>query len=431
MRIRSSFTQSIVLFLTLLVASQIFSYYAVFNYALMPSLQQFNKILAHELNLVLDQRHDIEIEAPMRQRVLEQLGVTVHAKDSEVANEYYHAVSIDLMSEEMTKELGSETEVRLILAKDSYVLWMDIAKLPNSLIRIPLSELQEEDFMPLFRNSLIMAMLIVAGGWLFIRLQNRPLIALERAAQEVGRGEIPPPLTVRGTKEIRSVTRTFNQMSKDIQELEEDRTLLMAGVSHDLRTPLTRIRLATEMMSPEDSYLAEGIISDTEECNEIISQFMDYLKPVDRESFEAVAVDDIAREVSSSEGGYEVQIETSIPDTMKPALGNPIAMKRAVSNLVVNALRYGNGWVKVSTGMTADNKLAWVTVEDNGPGIPQDQIGKLFEPFTRGDTARGSEGTGLGLAIVKRIVSQHQGAVVVNNRSEGGLKAQISFPVKP
>ena len=433
MRIRSSFTQSIVLFLTLLVASQIFSYYAVFNYALMPSLQQFNKILAHELNLVLDQGTDmdIEIDAPLRQRVLEQLGVTVHAKNSEAAGEYYHAVAIDLMSEEMTKELGSETEVRLILGKESYVLWMDIAQLPNSLIRIPLSELQEEDFAPLFRNSLIMALLIVAGGWLFIRLQNRPLIALEKAAQGVGRGEIPPPLPVQGAQEIRSVTRAFNQMSKGIQELEEDRALLMAGISHDLRTPLTRIRLATEMMSPEDSYLAEGIISDTEECNEIISQFMDYLKPVDRDSFQAVFVDDIAREVSSSEGGYEVQIETDIQESMKPALGNPIAMKRAVSNLVVNALRYGNGWVKVSTGMTADNKLAWVTVEDNGPGIPQDQIGKLFEPFTRGDTARGSEGTGLGLAIVKRIVSQHQGAVVVNNRSEGGLKAQISFPVKP
>ncbi|UPR52301.1 two-component system sensor histidine kinase EnvZ [Vibrio cyclitrophicus] len=431
MRIRSSFTQSIVLFLTLLVASQVFSYYAVFNYALMPSLQQFNKILAHELNLVLDQGSDIEIDAPLRQRVLEQLGVTVHAKDSEASGEYYHAMAIDLMSEEMTKELGSETEVRLILGKESYVLWMDIDQLPNSLIRIPLSELQEEDFAPLFRNSLIMAMLIVAGGWLFIRLQNRPLIALETAAQGVGRGDIPPPLPVQGAQEIRSVTRAFNQMSKGIQELEEDRALLMAGISHDLRTPLTRIRLATEMMSPEDSYLAEGIISDTEECNEIISQFMDYLKPVDRESFQAVFVDDIAREVSSSEGGYEIQIETDIPEAMKPALGNPIAMKRAVSNLVVNALRYGNGWVKVSTGMTADNKLAWVTVEDNGPGIPQDQVGKLFEPFTRGDTARGSEGTGLGLAIVKRIVSQHQGAVVVNNRSEGGLKAQISFPVKP
>ncbi len=430
MRIRSSFTQSIVLFLTLLVASQIFSYYAVFNYALMPSLQQFNKILAHELNLVLDQGNNIEIDAPLRQRVLEQLGVTVHAKDSEAAGEYYHAVSIDLMSEEMTKELGSETEVRLILGKESYVLWMDIAQLPNSLIRIPLSELQEEDFAPLFRNSLIMAMLIVAGGWLFIRLQNRPLIALEKAAQGVGRGDIPPPLPVQGAQEIRSVTRAFNQMSKGIQELEEDRALLMAGISHDLRTPLTRIRLATEMMSPEDAYLAEGIISDTEECNEIISQFMDYLKPVDANSFESVCLNEIASDVASAEGGYEIQIEELLANLKHPVLGNPIAIKRAVSNLVVNAIRYGNGWLKISTGATVDNKLAWGCVEDNGPGIDKSQLSKLFEPFTRGDTARGSEGTGLGLAIVKRIVSQHNGSLVVNNRSEGGLKVQISFPAE-
>ncbi|MBW3697630.1 two-component system sensor histidine kinase EnvZ [Vibrio sp. T187] len=432
MRIRSSFTQSIALFLTLLIASQVFSYYAVFNYALMPSLQQFNKILAHELNLVLDDTsdHELQMDAPLRRRVLEQLGVTVHSKESPTAEEYYHAMSIDLMSEEMTKELGTQTEVRLILGSESYVLWMDIEDLPNSLIRIPLSELQEEDFAPLFRNSLIMALVIIAGGWLFIRLQNRPLIALEKAAKGVGRGEIPPPLPEKGASEIRSVTRAFNRMSKGIQELEEDRALLMAGISHDLRTPLTRIRLATEMMSPEDAYLAEGIISDTEECNEIISQFMDYLKPVNTQTFEAVYLNEIASDVATAEGGYELQIETEITEAVKPALGNPIAIKRAVSNLVVNAVRYGNGWIKVSTGMTADNKLVWVTVEDNGPGIEQDQIGKLFEPFTRGDTARGSEGTGLGLAIVKRIVSQHHGSVVVNNRSQGGLKAQISFPVK-
>ncbi|WP_177342219.1 histidine kinase dimerization/phospho-acceptor domain-containing protein, partial [Klebsiella variicola] len=108
---------------------------------------------------------------------------------------------------------------------------------------------------------------------LFIRLQNRPLIALEKAAKMVGRGETPPHLPEQGTLEIRSVTRAFNRMSKGIQALEEDRALLMAGISHDIRTPLTRIRLATEMMSPEDSYLAESIISDTEECNQIISQF--------------------------------------------------------------------------------------------------------------------------------------------------------------
>ncbi len=433
MRIRSSFTQSIIIFLTLLIASQIYSYYAVFNYALMPSLQQFNNLLSHEINLMLNDSANLEdgldLDAPLRRRVLEQLGVTIHAKDSPIADEFYHAVSIDLMSEEMSNELGSPTDVRMMLGSESYILWMQIESLPDSLLRIPLSELQEEDFTPLFRNSLIMALLIIAGGWLFIRLQNRPLIALERAAKGVGRGEIPPPLPEKGASEIRSVTRAFNQMSKGIQALEEDRALLMAGISHDLRTPLTRIRLATEMMSPEDSYLAEGIIGDTEECNEIISQFMDYLKPVNKQSFIEVDLNDIAEDVASSEGGYEVQIETEFHHPMKETLGSPIAIKRAVSNLVVNALRYGNGWVKVSTGVTADSKLVWVCVEDNGPGIEQSQIGKLFEPFTRGDTARGSEGTGLGLAIVKRIVSQHNGSVIVNNRSGGGLKVQISFPV--
>ncbi|EPU1005223.1 TPA: two-component system sensor histidine kinase EnvZ [Vibrio cholerae] len=434
MRIRSSFTQSILLFFSLLIASQIYSYYAVFNYALLPSLQQFNKILAHEISLMLDDTSNpnvsSEMDALLKRRVLEQLGVTIHSNDSPEAVEYQHAISLDLMSEEMSSELGSPTEVRMALGEESYILWMKIDSLPGQLLRIPLSELQEEDFAPLFRNSIIMALLIVIGGWLFIRLQNRPLIALEKAAKMVGRGETPPHLPEQGTLEIRSVTRAFNRMSKGIQALEEDRALLMAGISHDIRTPLTRIRLATEMMSPEDSYLAESIISDTEECNQIISQFMDYLKPVNREAFEAVDLNDIASDVASSEGGYEVQIETDLQAGLAPALGNPIAIKRSLSNLVVNALRYGNGWVKVSSGMTADKKLVWLSVEDNGPGIDPSQVNKVFEPFTRGDTARGSEGTGLGLAIVKRIVSQHHGAVSVSNRSQGGLRVQISFPTK-
>lgn len=434
MRIRSSLTQTILLFLTLLLGSQLYSYYAVFNYALMPSLQQFNKILGHEIKLMLDdsthQESGMSMDSLLRRRVLEQLGVTIHSEDSPISEEFEHAISIDLMSEEMSKELGSSTEVRMMLGKESYILFMKTDALPGQLLRIPLSALHEEDFAPLFRNSIIMAFLIILGGWLFIRWQNRPLIALEKVAKAVGRGETPQPLPEKGSLEIRSVTRAFNQMSKGIQALEEDRALLMAGISHDLRTPLTRIRLATEMMSPEESYLAEGIISDTEECNEIISQFMDYLKPVNKQTFESVDLNEIAQDVATSEGGYEVKIDVKLHKENVTAFGNPIAIKRAISNLVVNAVRYGNNWVSVSTGITADKRMVWVCVEDNGPGIEPSQISKLFEPFTRGDTARGSEGTGLGLAIVKRIVNQHSGSVVVSNRSEGGLKAQISFPTK-
>ncbi|OEE36044.1 two-component system sensor histidine kinase EnvZ, partial [Vibrio anguillarum] len=325
MRIRSSFTQSILLFFSLLIASQVYSYYAVFNYALMPSLQQFNKILGHEINLMLDDAANntskLGMDALQRRRVLEQLGVTIHSEESEMAQEYHDAISIDLMSEEMSNELGSPTDVRMILGKESYILWMKVDSFPGSLIRIPLSELQKEDFAPLFHNSLVMALLIVLGGWLFIRLQNRPLIALEKAAKAVGRGENPPPLPLKGASEIRAVTLAFNQMSKGIQALEEDRSLLMAGISHDLRTPLTRIRLATEMMSPEESYLAEGIISDTEECNEIISQFMDYLKPVNKQTFTAVDLNEIANDVATAEGGYEIKIDVALHLPMQPAFG--------------------------------------------------------------------------------------------------------------
>lgn len=432
MRITSSFTQSIFIFFFLLIASQIYSYYAVFNYALMPSLQQFNKILGHEISLMLgdsaNTEQQLQMDAPLRRRVLEQLGVTIHSEESPMAGEYEHGMRIDLMSEEMSKELGTQADVRMTLGSDSYILWMKIDALPGSILRIPLSELHEDDFAPLFRNSLLVALLIVVGVWLFVRLQNRPLIALEKAAKGVGKGKIPPPLPVKGASEIRAVTRAFNQMAKGIQALEEDRTLLMAGISHDLRTPLTRIRLATEMMSPQDNYLAEGIISDTEECNQIISQFMDYLKPVDRETFVAVNLNEIVHEVTSAEDGHKVKIETRYHDPIKHAHGSPIAIKRAITNLVINAIRYGNGWIKVTTGVTADNTLVWVCVEDDGPGIEETKIEKLFEPFTRGDTARGSEGTGLGLAIVKRVANQHRGSVTINNRSNGGLRVQISFP---
>jgi two-component system osmolarity sensor histidine kinase EnvZ len=227
----------------------------------------------------------VTLDATQRRKLLEQLGVTMHTLDEAIVEEYDRATEIELMSQEMTTALDRESHVRLILSDESYVLWVKIESLSGFLIRIPLSELQEEDFAPFFRNSLIGALLIIAGGWLFIRLQNRPMMVLERAAKSLGRGEIPPPVPERGATEIKAVTKAFNQMSRGIQELEGDRALLMAGISHDLRTPLTRIRLATEMMSPEDAYLAEGIISDTEECNEIISQFMDYLKPVNKESF--------------------------------------------------------------------------------------------------------------------------------------------------
>ncbi|CAQ77888.1 two-component system sensor histidine kinase EnvZ [Aliivibrio salmonicida] len=432
---KSTFARTLLLLASLLIASQIFSYLAVFNYALLPSLQQFNRILAYEVRLMLAEDvtlkngTNIQLGQPLRRQLLEQLGVSIHDEHDPEMREFYQASPVEFLSEEMSRELESPTEVRLILGADSYVLWMKTEAMPEFYMRIPLSELQEEDFAPLFRNSLFIALLVILGGWAFIRIQNRPLMALQTAARKVGKGEIPEPLPEKGASEIQAVTRAFNQMAKGIQQLEQDRALLMAGVSHDIRTPLTRIRLATEMMSPQDDYLAESMIKDTEECNEIIGQFMDYLKPVAKQDFIDVDINTIVNEVILAEGGYEREIKTNLANIPQSVHGNAIAIKRVITNLVVNAIRYGGDWIAVSTRVSADHKTAWIIIEDNGPGIDEAQLESVFEPFTRGDTARGSEGTGLGLAIVKRIVGQHQGEVSLANRREGGLKVQVKLPL--
>ncbi|WP_153445898.1 two-component system sensor histidine kinase EnvZ [Vibrio algicola] len=434
LRLRSSRTKTVFFLVFLLIASQVLSYLIMFNYALLPSLKQFNRILSHEVKLMLDEdkiQQSDDRDHPLRRELLSELGVSIYADNSIEANEFKYAAPIDFLSKDMTKQVDSPTEARLVLGGKNYVLWLKIDALPNKLVRIPLTELQEKDFAPLFRNSLLIALLLIAGMWFFMRLQNRPLVALEKAAITVGHGDIPAPLPERGASEILAVTKAFNQMSRGIKALEEDRALLMSGISHDLRTPLTRIRLATEMMSPQDDYLAESMIKDTEECNDIISQFMDYLKPAELANHNDVDINQIVTEVVNAERDkHGVDFELTTGDDLRHALGEAIALKRVVSNLIVNAIRYGNGWIKVSTGITADNKLVWVCVEDNGPGIDKQQLDSLFEPFTRGDAARGSsEGAGLGLAIIKRIVSQHQGLILVTNRSEGGLKVQISIPV--
>lgn len=432
---RSTFARTLIILAGLLIASQVFSYLTIVNYALLPSLQQFNKILAFEVRLMLEEDWHLEdgevlhLDAPVRRQLLEKIGVTLHEDQEPIAAGYFEGTAIDYLSEQMSRELETQTEVRLISGEESYVLWLKIDALPGYVMRIPLSELQQEDFAPLFQYSLIIALLVIAGGWLFIKMQNRPLVALENAAIDVGKGNFPQPLTPKGASEIQAVTVAFNKMSTGIRKLEEDRALLMAGVSHDLRTPLTRIRLATEMMSPDDAYLAESMIKDTEECNEIINQFMDYLRSVQELDAEPVDLALICHDVAQSQSvsGHPVDVET---ETLYGDFhANAVAVKRAVTNLVVNAVRYGNGWVKVSCGSTADHAHQWVSVEDNGPGIAAELEDTLFQPFTRGDSARGSEGTGLGLAIVKRIVEQLRGEVVLSSRSEGGLRIQLVFPV--
>ena len=224
-----------------------------------------------------------------------------------------------------------------------------------------------------------------------------------------------------------AVTQAFNHMSKGIKQLEDDRNLLMAGISHDLRTPLTRIRLSAEMMAEQDDYLKEGIESDIDDMNAIIDQFIDYIRHDSKDIVEPIDLNVLVDDVVHAETPSDRHVEF-YAGNVPPVPLRYIAIKRVVANLIQNAIRYTSGNIVVNTGIER-NQYAVISVCDEGAGIPESEIEHLFQPFTQGDKARGTEGSGLGLAIIKRIVDTHGGKVHLTNRATGGLQAKVLLPL--
>ncbi|AKA38868.1 two-component system sensor histidine kinase EnvZ [Yersinia ruckeri] len=430
---RSSFARTLLLIVTLLFVSLVTTYLVVLNFAILPSLQQFNKVLAYEVRMLMTDRLQLEdgtlLEVPpaFRREIYRELGISLYTNAAAEESGLRWAQHYKFLSDQMAQQLGGPTDVRVEVSKNSPVVWLKTWLSPDIWVRVPLTEIHQGDFSPLFRYTLAIMLLAVGGAWLFIRIQNRPLVELEHAALQVGKGNIPPPLREYGASEVRSVTRAFNQMASGVKLLADDRTLLMAGVSHDLRTPLTRIRLATEMMAEEDGYLSESINKDIEECNAIIEQFIDYLRTGQEMPTEMSELNAILGEVIAAESGYEREIETDLCDEEVLVEVHPLSIKRALANMVVNAARYGNGWIKVSSG--TELQRAWFQVEDDGPGIKPEELKHLFQPFVRGDSARSTSGTGLGLAIVQRIIDAHSGMLDIGTSDKGGLRIRAYLPL--
>ncbi|MCT8343766.1 MULTISPECIES: two-component system sensor histidine kinase EnvZ [Photorhabdus] len=430
---RSTFTHTLFLIMAMLFISLVTSYLVVVNFVIMPSLQQFNKVLAYEVRTLMAEKLKLEdgsflvISPVVRREIYQELGITLYSESDAEIQGLRWAKRYDFLSEKMGEYLGGKADLRLEINTDSPILWLNSYLAPDIWVRVPLTEIEQNQFSPIFRYTLAILLLIFGCIWLYIRFQNRPLLEMEYAARQTGKGIMMPAVREAGSLEVRAAIRAFNQMSSGIKLLESDRTILIAGVSHDLRTPLTRIRLATEMMSKEDAYLSESINKDIEECNAIIEQFIDYLRTGQEMPMEFCELNSILKEVISAENGYEQDIENHLSLNPITVNANPISIKRALANMLVNANRYGNGWIKVSSGQT--NKFAWFQVEDNGAGIKQEDLPRLFQPFVRGERARSSSGTGLGLAIVQRIIDAHDGKIEMGTSLKGGLSIRVCIPV--
>lgn len=425
---RSAFGQTVLLIGFLLMLNQVVSYISIALYVIQPYSQQTNELLAKQIRVVFLDIDDHVISRALAQAFHNETGIGVYLERDALKLGLADALYYPHRSEEMSQLLGGKAEVR-ISQQDEYLFWIRPPQAPHLWVKIPLEGIQESNVSPLVLLLMVIGTLSVIGGWLFVRQLNRPLKALQLAAQEVGRGEFPKPLATQGTSEIVAVTEAFNHMSKGIKQLEQDRNLLMAGISHDLRTPLTRIRLASEMMSEQDDYLKSGIESDIDDMNAIIDQFIDYIRP-DRDAAEENDINMVAEEVVLAEQLHGRKL-TFTPNTNLPnVLFKYIAIKRVVVNLIQNAMRYTEGEIFITTGISDDKQFIYLEVQDEGQGIDEQQVEHLFHPFTQGDTARGTEGSGLGLAIIKRIIDAHQGKVSLKNALQGGLQARIYLPIQ-
>jgi len=295
-------------------------------------------------------------------------------------------------------------------------------------VLMPESRLASDESLRWIGWGALVLLLAMGGAFIIVARINRPLRALTTAAEQMGRGATPAPVDESGPAEIRTLSRAFNQMAADRKKLDDERALLLAGVSHDLRTPLARIRLGVEMLDDKgDTSMRAGIVQDIEDIDAAINQFLDFARAASSENETSNA--DLNVLIGGLIARYEragkhIKVQTA---EVPPLPLRVLAMQRLIGNLIDNALRHGGDDVTIATGRS--ESTAFVEVLDRGPGIPPEQAEHMLQPFTRMDTARSTSGTGLGLAIVDRIARMHGGSVQLLPRDGGGLRARVSLPI--
>ncbi len=422
---KSTFGRIALLIGGLLLINQFISYYSVTIYIVQPFVRQVMHLVAMQVKVhAMGEFIDLPPEVTEQYKAATQIETlnTVAANARGLGEAVLYKTLTDELNRQLNGPLPSEVRIE---ESDGLWLWVSSPYKPDVWLRVPMPLFDSVYPPPLVIYLSVISLLSLLGGWVFARQISRPMRRLEFAARELGRGDAPGALKETGTQELVAVTRAFNQMARDIHQLEQDRTMLLAGISHDLRTPLTRIRLSSEFLPDEFADLRDGIVRDTEDMDEIIAQFISFVRDGRDERSEPGDLNALARAAGEAAAINHGDVRFDLGD-IPPVPFKALAMKRLIRNLIENALRYAGPPVTIRTRM--ENTFVVLSVLDEGPGINEADIPRLFQPFTRGDSARGGRGTGLGLAIVKRIAEMHKARISLHNRPEGGLEARLRIP---
>jgi two-component system osmolarity sensor histidine kinase EnvZ len=267
------------------------------------------------------------------------------------------------------------------------------------------------------------ALLLFAIAALFMRNQVRGIRRLATAAEAFGMGRDIGPIKPEGATEVRRAATAFNRMQERVRRFLVQRTEMLAGVSHDLRTPLTRLRLALEMMPPREEWRQDitEMTADVEEMERMIGGYLAFARGEGTEQAEPVNLSAVLEEVAAGARRSGASVEVDAPPALTLSL-RANAVRRAITNLVDNARRHAH---RVALAAMPQGRMVFVTVDDDGPGIPPDRRESVFRPF-ESDAAGG---TGLGLTIARDIVRAHGGEIMLEDSPLGGLRARIRLPV--
>lgn len=426
------------LLLTALMLASLAAWLQAFrNMEIEPRAHQMAQQIVTAVNIT---RAALVYSAPIRRRFLlldlaTNEGIQIYPRDP--GDRMEPLPDTDLLrwaAAQISRQLGPDTQV-MWAVNDMPGLWVSFSiEGDNYWAVLERARTERHDGVQWLGWGLAALLLSLMGAAVIVGFVNRPLSRLARATQALSRGETPAPLPEdSGPDEIRSVNASFNRMVRDLDRAEADRALMLAGISHDLRTPLARIRLEVEM-SPMSQESRDGIDHDLAQIDHTIGQFMEYARPA-ATSKEAVNVSEVisalaAREraVTEARGGtFEASIDPDLWVKITPS-----DLQRAVSNLIENARKYGlssDGSAHIQVKAFARGQKIHVEIHDKGPGISEEERERLVRPFVRGTQARtDAGGAGLGLAIVRRLISPAAGSLDLKRRQEGGLSACITLP---
>ena len=267
------------------------------------------------------------------------------------------------------------------------------------------------------------SLLLIIIALIFLKNQTKPLVKLAKAAERFGKGDYVNDFRASGSQEIRKASFEFDRMAKRINRHLNQRAEMLSGISHDLRTPLTRLKLQLAMLKQKE--ISDNMSKDIDEMEKMLNDYLQFAKTQTQEKTTIVNINNIFSALKDEFNNDNLSFINK--HEMIELKGRPLALKRSFSNVIQNGLTYGN---KVYVDIQKGVKRVLVTIEDDGPGIPEDQYKNIFKPFFRLDKSRSlnQSGVGLGLAIVEDIINSHGGNIQLGKSRYNGLQVKIYLP---